>query len=207
MKIPDSDELKAEYDFSRGERGRYADRFQEGVRVREYGDPHSLGAAALQTQVAEALADAQRVEFSLFLLSTTGGTADTSPSGVIRWRAVLEQHLAEGTEFAPALPELADQLAQFAKMRSWLVHESLLRRSTTAAAAESKADLLQFRVLCERLLASANDVANRIAAQPDRERWLEVADVVIPNTGSLEDLDAAVRRLWADLKGTDRIGF
>jgi len=43
------------------------------------------------------------------------------------------------------------------------------------------------------------DIQRRIAAQPHREEWLDAADFVVNNDGSLEDLAAEVNRLveWA----------
>jgi dephospho-CoA kinase len=40
----------------------------------------------------------------------------------------------------------------------------------------------------------------RLAAQASREQRLALADLVIDNTGSLEDLDRRVAEVWADLK-------
>jgi len=40
----------------------------------------------------------------------------------------------------------------------------------------------------------------RMAAQASREQRLAVADVVIDNSGSLEDLDRRVAEVWADLE-------
>jgi dephospho-CoA kinase len=40
----------------------------------------------------------------------------------------------------------------------------------------------------------------RIAAQASREQRLAVADLVIDNSGSLEDLDRGVAEVWADLQ-------
>jgi dephospho-CoA kinase len=40
----------------------------------------------------------------------------------------------------------------------------------------------------------------RIAAQASREQRLAVADVVIDNSGSLDDLDRRVGEIWADLQ-------
>jgi dephospho-CoA kinase len=40
----------------------------------------------------------------------------------------------------------------------------------------------------------------RLAAQASREQRLALADLVIDNTGSLEDLDRRVGEVWADLK-------
>jgi dephospho-CoA kinase len=39
----------------------------------------------------------------------------------------------------------------------------------------------------------------RMAAQASREQRLAVADVVIDNSGSLDDLDRRVAEVWADL--------
>jgi dephospho-CoA kinase len=46
---------------------------------------------------------------------------------------------------------------------------------------------------------SAEEAAARIGAQATRERRLAVADRVLVNNGSLEDLLAGTDRLWADL--------
>ncbi|KAA1423416.1 dephospho-CoA kinase [Mumia zhuanghuii] len=46
---------------------------------------------------------------------------------------------------------------------------------------------------------SREEAEGRIAAQASREQRLAVADVVIDNTGSLEDLGGAVDRLWSAL--------
>jgi dephospho-CoA kinase len=40
-----------------------------------------------------------------------------------------------------------------------------------------------------------DDVTKRMAAQPDRAEWLAVADLVLPNHGSLEDLRESTSRL------------
>jgi len=40
----------------------------------------------------------------------------------------------------------------------------------------------------------------RMNAQASREQRLEVADIVIDNSGSLADLDRRVAALWADLQ-------
>ncbi|WP_068928642.1 dephospho-CoA kinase [Planobispora rosea] len=48
---------------------------------------------------------------------------------------------------------------------------------------------------------SEQDARARIAAQAGREERLAIADIVIPNEGSLEDLDARVDEVWAELSG------
>ena len=39
----------------------------------------------------------------------------------------------------------------------------------------------------------------RMAAQATRERRLAIADIVIDNSGTLDDLDRRVAEVWADL--------
>lgn len=43
------------------------------------------------------------------------------------------------------------------------------------------------------------DARARLAAQASREDRLKIADIVVPNEGSLEELEARVDELWADL--------
>jgi dephospho-CoA kinase len=57
------------------------------------------------------------------------------------------------------------------------------------------------------------DVARRMAAQPDREDWLAAADFVIDNRGNSDDLEEQVEALWRRLteqsgerSSTDRAG-
>lgn len=45
-----------------------------------------------------------------------------------------------------------------------------------------------------------SDVASRIGAQPDDAAWRKGADIVIANTGSLDDLHQEVKRVWTALK-------
>lgn len=51
---------------------------------------------------------------------------------------------------------------------------------------------------------SEEDATNRLAVQPDRTRWLEGADLVVENTGSIKDLEANVEALWQRLKNRPR---
>lgn len=48
---------------------------------------------------------------------------------------------------------------------------------------------------------SRHDAESRIAAQAPRAQRLAAADLVIDNSGSLEDLEAAVDDLWQQLRG------
>jgi dephospho-CoA kinase len=57
----------------------------------------------------------------------------------------------------------------------------------------------QLRRLVEDRGMTQDDAEARIAAQAPLEAKLAVADVVIDNNGSLEDLDRQVGQVWADL--------
>jgi len=46
---------------------------------------------------------------------------------------------------------------------------------------------------------SEEDAKARMAAQATREDRLAIADLVIPNDGSIEDLDAHVDKIWTNL--------
>jgi dephospho-CoA kinase len=52
-----------------------------------------------------------------------------------------------------------------------------------------------------RLRGMAEEQARaRMAAQASREQRLAVADIVIDNSGSLDDLDRRVAEVWSDLE-------
>jgi dephospho-CoA kinase len=57
------------------------------------------------------------------------------------------------------------------------------------------------RLVTQRNLSDA-EARERIASQATREQRLAVADVVIDNSGSLADLDAAVAEAWSRLTDT-----
>lgn len=46
-----------------------------------------------------------------------------------------------------------------------------------------------------------DEARRRIASQASREQRLEVADIVIDNAGSLDDLDRRIDAVWAELRG------
>ena len=55
------------------------------------------------------------------------------------------------------------------------------------------------RLVSQRGMA-AEQARARMAAQASREQRLAVADIVIDNSGSLDDLDRRVAEVWADLE-------
>ena len=60
-------------------------------------------------------------------------------------------------------------------------------------------DLQLDRLVSLRGMA-ADQARARMAAQASREQRLAVADIVIDNSGSLDDLDRRVAEVWADLE-------
>ena len=60
-------------------------------------------------------------------------------------------------------------------------------------------DLQLERLVSQRGMA-AEQASARMAAQASREQRLAVADIVIDNSGSLDDLDRRVAEVWADLE-------
>lgn len=61
------------------------------------------------------------------------------------------------------------------------------------------ADEVRIARLADHRGMAERDAKARIAAQASREDRLAVADVVIPNEGSLDDLDARADEVWAEL--------
>jgi dephospho-CoA kinase len=61
------------------------------------------------------------------------------------------------------------------------------------------ADEVRVRRLAEHRGMAEADAKARIAAQAGREERLAVADVVIPNEGALDELDARVSEVWEEL--------
>ncbi len=59
---------------------------------------------------------------------------------------------------------------------------------------------LQLERLVSKRGMTPDQARARLAAQASREQRLAVADLVIDNSGSLEDLDRRVAEVWADLQ-------
>ncbi|MFI6531453.1 dephospho-CoA kinase [Nonomuraea sp. NPDC050547] len=62
------------------------------------------------------------------------------------------------------------------------------------------ADDTRIRRLADHRGMPEADAKARIAAQASREARLAIADLVVPNEGSLEDLGARVEQAWEDLR-------
>lgn len=108
----------------------------------------------------------------------------------------------------PAIRDLAARLETEAGPDAVVVHDNPLLVEMGGAAAcdhviviDAPVDLQVERMVRDRGM-SESDARARIAAQASREDRLAAADIVIENTGTVEDLVADVDAVWAEL--TDR---
>jgi dephospho-CoA kinase len=80
-----------------------------------------------------------------------------------------------------------------------LLAENNLAPMYDAVIVVDAADEVRVRRLAEHRGMPESDAKARIAAQASREDRLAVADVVVPNEGSLDELDARVSEVWDEL--------
>ena len=105
----------------------------------------------------------------------------------------------------PAIRDLAAAREAAAGDAAVVVHDNPLLVEMGAAAAcdvvivvDVPEDVQVARMVTDRAMTEA-DARARIAAQATREQRLAAADVVIDNTGTLEQLNARVDEVWKDL--------
>ncbi|MEU6710932.1 dephospho-CoA kinase [Nonomuraea sp. NPDC046802] len=80
-----------------------------------------------------------------------------------------------------------------------LLAENNLASMYDAVIVVDAADEVRIRRLAEHRGMAESDAKARIAAQASREDRLAVADIVVPNEGSLDELDERVAEVWNDL--------
>ncbi|MFC4007486.1 dephospho-CoA kinase [Nonomuraea purpurea] len=80
-----------------------------------------------------------------------------------------------------------------------LLAENNLASMYDAVIVVDAADEVRIRRLAEHRGMAESDAKARIAAQASREDRLAVADIVVPNEGSLDELDERVAEVWDDL--------
>ncbi|MTB86898.1 dephospho-CoA kinase [Aeromicrobium senzhongii] len=105
----------------------------------------------------------------------------------------------------PAIRDLAAAREQGAGPDAIVVHDNPLLVEMGAAAAcdvvivVDVPEQLQIDRMVRDRQMTEQDARARIAAQASREERLAVADVVIENTGTLEQLSARIDEVWKDL--------
>jgi len=110
----------------------------------------------------------------------------------------------------PAIRDLAAAREAAAAPDAVVVHDNPLLVEMGAAAAcdvvivvDAPEDVQVARMVGDRGMTEA-DARARIAAQATREQRLAAADVVIDNTGTLEQLTARVDEVWSSLRSATR---
>lgn len=143
--------------------------------------------------------------------------ADRWPSVVVGGR--IERHLLAAIVFSDAEqlalleslthPAIRDEIA-VRVATAWdrdvvlelPLHSELAGPGWTRVVVDAPSSLRMRRSVARGM--AEDDVANRLAVQPDREHWLSGADFVIENAGGLDELKSEVKRVWECLKNTSR---
>ena len=155
------------------------------------------------------------------VLAVGGGAFDAVAT---RWPSVVVRGEIDRRLLAAIVFTDADQLAELESISHPLIAAEIANRVAGAAdkdvvlelpLASDLAGSGWTRILVDtppdtrlrRAIArgmAAKDAASRIAVQPDRSQWIDGADIVIENAGTIDDLEETVAQLWATLHEPDR---
>ncbi|TLP55173.1 dephospho-CoA kinase [Microbispora triticiradicis] len=132
------------------------------------------------------------------------GTLDRERLGSIVFADTEKLRLLNGIVH-PKVGERSEQLQREAPDDAVVVYDVPLLAENNLAplydvviVVDTPDDLRLERLLRSRGMQEA-DARARIAAQASREDRLRIADIVIGNSGSLDELDAQVDKVWKDL--------
>ncbi|MEU7912216.1 dephospho-CoA kinase [Microbispora bryophytorum] len=132
------------------------------------------------------------------------GTLDRERLGAIVFADAEKLKVLNGIVH-PKVGERSEQLQREAPDDAVVVYDVPLLAENNLAARYDVVIVVDTpdEVRLERLLRLRGmreaDARARIAAQASREERLRIADIVIGNEGSLDDLDAEVDKVWQDL--------
>ncbi|MBD3142889.1 dephospho-CoA kinase [Microbispora bryophytorum] len=132
------------------------------------------------------------------------GTLDRERLGAIVFADAEKLKVLNGIVH-PKVGERSEQLQREAPDDAVVVYDVPLLAENNLAARYDVVIVVDTpdEVRLERLLQLRGmrkaDARARIAAQASREERLRIADIVIGNEGSLDDLDAEVDKVWQDL--------
>jgi dephospho-CoA kinase len=132
------------------------------------------------------------------------GTLDRERLGAIVFADAEKLKVLNGIVH-PKVGERSEQLQREAPDDAIVVYDVPLLAENNLAARYDVVIVVDTpdEVRLERLLRLRGmreaDARARIAAQASREERLRIADIVIGNEGSLDDLDAEVDKVWQDL--------
>ncbi|MBE3009498.1 dephospho-CoA kinase [Microbispora sp. NEAU-D428] len=133
-----------------------------------------------------------------------GGTLDRERLGAIVFADAEKLKVLNGIVH-PKVGERSERLQREAPDDAVVVYDVPLLAENNLAALYDVVIVVDTpdEVRLERLLRFRGmpeaDARARIAAQASREDRLRIADIVIRNEGSLDDLDAQVDKIWQDL--------
>ncbi len=125
-KHPDDDAMSREVDFTGGIRGKYADRYREGVSIRETTSLDPITIYETQSRLGHALWQAQSLEAACVAYLSLVQELEVREAGA-RVHDLLEHHTSEKhtnhvwrslLEF----DDLADRLRKIVPERNWIVH-------------------------------------------------------------------------------------
>ena len=130
-KEPDSRDMPEEIDFSHGVRGKYADRYREGLSIREATPKDPVAFHETQSRLGKALWHAQGLE-AAFVAYLSLVHEMAVPEAGVRVHQLLEHEMTQAQlkDLWQASPDVADYNAEalkdrftrFIPERNWLVH-------------------------------------------------------------------------------------
>jgi len=126
----DSDDIPAEIDFSRGVRGKYFERYREGVTLREL-SPDPIGLYESQSRLGHALLSAQAFESALVAylalvldLSFSIAAKETRNALELAHSSYFDRLFEEWHALSTTKPPIEERVQGFLRERNWLVHQS-----------------------------------------------------------------------------------
>lgn len=191
-KEADDFELREEYDFSAGVRGKYADRVQEGVRLPGV-DRHGPDELDYRVWHSRAIGGIQAVEHALALFLLVSSGADAATARRTAWEVVVnprEAWRAFERAFGPLFPDstLPERLRRLFVERAWWVHHVSPGVSETSEAGavslEELEDLEDLESFCERSRAAYSEL-------------LDITRKRLKERGAPADrLDELMKKVW-----------
>lgn len=171
-KEADDSELREEYDFSAGVRGKYADRVREGVRLPR---TERRDAADLDYRIwhSEAIGRIQAVEHLLALYLLASSVEDPASARRRAWEVAAnprESWESFDRAFGPLFPDrpLYERLRRLFVERAWWVHRATPRLSLPSEEdAGSVQELDELESFCERSRAVYSELLDLVRARLD----------------------------------------
>ena len=179
----DSDDIPAEIDFSRGVRGKYAERYREGATLREL-TPDPVGLHEIQSRLGHALLSAQAFESALvaylsLVLDLTFSVAakETRNALELAESSYFDRLFKEWSSHSTTKPPIEKRVEAFLRERNWLVHQSWHHVAPASSAELQREIAHRLEVLADEgmFLGSSLDA---IVARKLHEKGLSKAEII-----------------------------